>query len=329
MNQKSKYEIAQTKKQLDLLQHSDLFDNAPAGGLCLLKDEKTKQVFWRASRKIIVHNESIKNLYEPIREQGLKYFELNDIAWWNEYKERYFPTGHTLSSQIHCLNHLFALQGDKNAVLSMVQAILPDITDIQPSPIDENDSEICKINQLPNPSYITFEFTYNNKEYLQETCNKRGARCTSVDALIYAIDNKGQYVLIPVEWKYTEHYSFEDRYRASDEKIKKRYSPLTKYDNTRISEWKEYYYFDPYYELARQTLLMEQIIRNKPFTADRFEHIVVCPKDNKDMWNCAENFKESIKGEHKHFFVIDPQDLLEPVRGYDNLKRYLKTRYWE
>ena len=40
MSQKSKYEIAQTKKQLDLLQHSDLFDNAPAGGLCLLKDEK-------------------------------------------------------------------------------------------------------------------------------------------------------------------------------------------------------------------------------------------------------------------------------------------------
>lgn len=329
MRQKTEYEKAQTRRQLELLQHSDLFEHAPTDGLCLVKDENTKQMVWRKSKKIIVHHESVKNLYKPIREQVLNYFEWNDIAWWNEYTERYFPTGNTLSSQIHCLNHLFALQGDKDAVLALVQAILPNITDILPSPIDVNDPKICQTIHLPYPSYITFEFTCNNMEYLKETCNKRGARCTSVDALIYAKDDKGQFVLVPIEWKYTEHYSFEDKYRADEKKVETRYLPLTEHENTRIPIWHEDFYYDPYYELARQSLLMEQIIRKKPFDADRYEHIVVCPEDNIEMWTTAENFMGSIKGENEHFFIIDPQDLLEPIQGYDALKDYLNTRYWQ
>ena len=42
------------------------------------------------------------NLYEPIRSEALSYFTINKIDWWAGRK----PTGHTLSSQIACVNHL-------------------------------------------------------------------------------------------------------------------------------------------------------------------------------------------------------------------------------
>ena len=329
MSDMTDYKKTQLLKHQELIEKGVLFEGAKGYGESYQYDKKLRQKVWTPYPHILNHKEGLKNLYKPIREQVLNYFEWNDIAWWNEYTERYFPTGNTLSSQIHCLNHLFALQGDKDAVLALVQAILPDITDILPSPIDVNDPEICQTIHLSNPSYITFEFTCNNKDYLQETCNKRGARCTSVDALIYAKDNKGQHVLVPIEWKYTEHYSFEDKYRADAKKVETRYLPLTEHENTRIPIWHEDFYYDPYYELARQSLLMEQIIRNKPFDADRYEHIVVCPEDNIEMWTHAENFMGSIKGENEHFFIIDPQELLEPIQGYDALKDYLNTRYWQ
>ena len=329
MSNMTDYQKTQFLKHKELIEKEVLFEGAKGYGESYQYENKLRQKVWKQYPHILNHKEGLKNLYKPIREQVLNYFEWNDIAWWNEYTERYFPTGNTLSSQIHCLNHLFSLQGDKDAVLAVVQAILPDITDILPSPIDVNDPEICQTIHLPYPSYITFEFTCNNKEYLKETCNKRGARCTSVDALIYAKDDKGQFVLVPIEWKYTEHYSFEDKYRADEKKVETRYLPLTEHENTRIPIWHEDFYYDPYYELARQSLLMEQIIRKKPFDADRYEHIVVCPEDNIEMWTTAENFMGSIKGENEHFFIIDPQDLLEPIQGYDALKDYLNTRYWQ
>lgn len=335
----TKYERAQIGKQLSLLQESEIFENAEAGGFCLVENDKTKQKYWTTFKKIIKIPENTKNLFRGIRQSVLSYFEFNDIEWWKQSEEHYFPTGHTLSSQIHCLNHLFAIRADQDAVLKVIQSILPEITEILPSPIDE---QFCVMDKYPykTPSYISFEFTCNNKEYLNERCNKRGANCTSVDAFVYAKDKEGKYVLIPIEWKYTEHYEKTKKYKADEKTVETRYRHLAELPDSNLKGWEDAYNWNPAYELARQTLLMEQIKREQPFTEHRYEHkyehILVCPNGNTEMRIDAEAFKESLKDKSK-FHIIDPKDLLAPLVSledkngkieYDDLLIYLSKRYW-
>ena len=322
----TKYQLQQENRQRYLLRNkSSVFDKAE-GELFYIKSIGA----WKPSTKIIRHSQSIKNLFRPIRQAALSYFELNDIEWWRQSEEHYFPNGHVLSSQIHCLNHLFAIRADHDAVLKVIQAILPEITEILPSPIDE---QFCVMGKYPylTPSYISFEFTCNNKLYLKERCNKRGANCTSVDVFVYAKDQESKHVLIPIEWKYTEHYEKADEeYKADEETVEKRYRHLAELPDSNLGGWKEAYNWDPAYELARQTLLMEQIIREQPFIAYRYEHILVCSNGNIEMRTDAEAFKKSLK-ESSKFHIVDPEQLLVPLQGnvnYSELLNYLSKRYW-
>lgn len=320
------YLTKQKENQLDLL-HSGFFGKVEGYGCWW--DSKTKS--WKNYPQILTHQDSLANLYAPIRQKALKYFEFNDIAWWRQDEDRYFPSGHLLSSQNHCLNRLFALRADKDALLAIIQAQLPDICEILPSPIDE---KFCCMKKYPYkiPSYISFEFSYENVMFLNERCNKRGANCTSVDAFVYAKDNDGKYVLIPIEWKYTETYK-----KTKDKKIKQsiiedRYFDKIDLAISHLEEWQDSYYWDPHYELARQSLLMEQIIKNQPFGADYYHHMVVCPAENTKMWKDALSFKASLtETGQKLFHILDPQQLLAPLEGntdYKDLLNYLKTRYW-
>lgn len=321
----TEYKTQQEKRQRNLMKSkSFVFDNAE-GELFYVQEKHN----WLPSSKIINRRESVKNLFKKIRKDALLYFEFNNIVWWKQYEDLYFPNGNTLSSQIHCINHLFAIRADHEAVLKIIQTILPDIEIIEPSPIDE---KFCIMDKYPykTPSYISFEFTCNNKELLHERCNQRGANCTSVDALVYAIDKDGKHVLIAIEWKYTEAYEKTDDKKADDETIETRYIDLAFQPDSNLGGWKEIYNWYPQYELARQTLLMEQIILNKPFEADDYRHIVVCPTDNAEMVAEAETFKDSLEDKSK-FLIKDPKDLLEPLRcnaEYSDLITYLETRYW-
>ena len=47
---------------------------------------------------------------------------------------------------------------------------------------------------------------------MNENTSTRGSNCTSVDAFIYAVHRGDEKRwLIPIEWKYTENYSNEDK----------------------------------------------------------------------------------------------------------------------
>ena len=322
----TEFKIQQERKQRNLMRSkSFVFDNAE-GELYYIKEAQD----WLPSPKVINRRESVKNLYKGIRKDALLYFELNNIVWWRQYEDLYFPNGNTLSSQIHCLNHLFAIRADHDSVLKIIQTILPDIAEIEVSPIDEKH---CLMEKYPyeTPSYISFEFIYNNKKLLHERCNQRGANCTSVDAFVYAVDKEGKHVLIAIEWKYTEAYKKTDDNQIDSKTIDERYRNLAARKNSNLGGWKELYNWNPLYELARQTLLMEQIVDDKPFKADEYRHLVVCPKNNTEMMGDAITFKESLKDKSK-FIIIDPQDLLSPLKGNDDYKElmeYLETRYWK
>ena len=99
LNTRTAYQEQQQKKQLDLL-FTGFFGKVEGDGCWW--DYKSKS--WKNYQQILKHEDSLANLYAPIRHKVLKYFEFNDIAWWRQDEDRYFPSGHLLSSQNHCLN---------------------------------------------------------------------------------------------------------------------------------------------------------------------------------------------------------------------------------
>ena len=294
-----------------------LFDNAEDIGYSKKKNE------W--FDYFIKPQYSDKNLYRGIRTKAIEYFREYNITWWQCLNEPNSPTGHMVSSQINCINHLFAFRDDPIAIKRILQKAtnLP-IDKILQSPIDKG-------------GYIAFEFVYKNKSLLKDNSGKyheeyetRGANCTSIDALVYVQLVNGNKILIPIEWKYTETYNGEE---ACD-KSWQRYPDLIRLENSNLKDVYDLYKADPYYELMRQTLLMEQIIQHKDcgIEADDYFHIMVIPNEHTELKSAiVNNYIPTLKDITK-FRIIDPQALLSPIPAdgdYKDLISYLQTRYWK
>ena len=294
-----------------------LFDNAEDIGYSKKKNE------W--FDYFIKPQYSDKNLYRGIRTKAIEYFREYNITWWQCLNEPNSPTGHMVSSQINCINHLFAFRDDPIAIKRILQKAtnLP-IDKILQSPIDKG-------------GYIAFEFVYKNKSLLKDNSGKyheeyetRGANCTSIDALVYVQLVNGNKILIPIEWKYTETYNGKE---ACDESWQ-RYPDLIRLENSNLKDVYDLYKADPYYELMRQTLLMEQIIQHKDcgIEADDYFHIMVIPNEHTELKSAiVNNYIPTLKDITK-FRIIDPQALLSPIPAdgdYKDLISYLQTRYWK
>ena len=333
-----KYYYAERRKQ-EALYNNKFWGSTPNGGHWTIFKNGKKIKVVKNLPYILHQNYSKENLYVDIREDACQYFDQNNISWWRQEEDNYSPTGHLVSSQIHCLNHLMAIQRDKKAVMAMIKAICPTITDIYPSPIDSNveikDGKLHRFN-----SYITFEFTCDNRNLLYESGDKRGKKCTSIDALVYAKDKNKGNVLIPIEWKYTESYEKTPKERAHQESVK-RYVDLANLKSSNLKEWILDYEWNPLYEFARQELLMERIIAKKPLCgfgnkkkaleANDFIHVVVRPNENAEIIEDIAAFRKTIVEKSK-FIEVDPQTLLAPLQQfeeYSDLLTYLQTRYWK
>ena len=263
---------------------------------------------------------SSATFFPGILENIQRYFQKNGISWWREKEDGYAPTGHLLSSQTHCLNHIFPLRNDSDAVLAMLNGIQSRIqfSKVYPIPCDgEKDA------------YIAFEFIHKNKSLLGESHEIRGKNCTSVDALVYAGDDSGKKWLIPIEWKYTESYDLNDTVYESS---LRRYRPLAA-QGSNLGGWKPMYEHDPYYEFARQTLLAEQIIKSadSEMPADDYMHIIVIPEGNTGLREMARTFSENLEDTQK-VIVVSPEELLSgavAMERYNSLKMYLQKRYWD
>ena len=307
-------------------------------------------------------NEREKNLFNWQDEDYVNsvkaYFKVNQIKWWKGRTEkdpdRNSPTCNLLSSQIACINHLFFIKHDKDAVLSVINGIkeMPTkFNDVLNIPCDKGED-----------NYIAFEVTTGRKEYLNEDSNKRGEFCTSIDALIYAVDENNERWLIPIEWKYIETYdrkdlSVESNPRKEPGNKEKGKTRMRRYcniegnnliDNSKqlrsLPDYKHSIYFqEPFYQLMRQTLWAECICNSKDervLPAKHFVHIHVCPRENTELLNrhyrevTAEPTMEKAWREmlvnQSLYHLIDPSDLMKPIaEKYPKLIEYLKNRYWK
>ena len=174
-----------------------------------------------------------------------------------------------------------------------------------------------------------------------------------MDAFIYAKHKDDSIWLIPIEWKYTEHYANLDKSnedRQGEEKGSngkgqervRRYSALTDASlqlKGLDSYYGSIYYQEPFYQLMRQTLWAENVVKLKEekLKADNYMHIHVIPSANKDLLDkkysvsgmgMEETWRSMLTNQSK-YIIVDPQKLLEPIKDkYPELVSYLKKRYW-
>jgi hypothetical protein len=189
--------------------------------------------------------------------------------------------------------------------------------------------------------YIQFEAVSMGNN-LNEGIPTRGTNCTSVDALIYAKHKNGEKWIIPIEWKYTEEYNSEDKSYGKSGAIRlERYITLINKSQQVNPEYWQWCFYEPFYQLMRQTLWAEQIIQKKTeekIKTDNYIHLHIIPSENKDLlhkkyscskMNMEDTWRKCILNQDK-YKIISPQDFLRNISGekYNELKKYLSIRYW-
>lgn len=283
--------------------------------------DKGGATFMGKPRSFVLQN-GINNLFPHIRKDILAYFELNDIQWWGGNH----PTGHVLSSQIACLNHLFSIRQNKIAVLSLLNSISFDFVDVLP--VAEH-----------LEGYIQFEAVGGATNLLGEGVNTRGSNCTSVDALIYAQHRDGRRFLVPIEWKYVETYGNDDKSMGSKGDTRKsRYVDLITKSNYLNENALTCCWYEPFYQLMRQTLWAEQLLHNKAsgLEADDYLHIHVVPDENTELLNkiypCSdkgmeETWKSCLQDPEK-YVLVSPTKLWSKQKSNTKIYQYLMHRYW-
>jgi len=307
-------------------------ENLIKNGNSVFYGAKAGKYFMTKNRDFVLQ-ENLKNIYSPICTAVIQYFKNNKISWWGGQN----PTGHVLSSQIACVNHLFQIRNDKVAVLQILKNVSEDFQDV----LTINTDKFL-------PAFIQFE-AVSDKDYLNEGQPTRGNNCTSVDALIYAKHKDGSKWLIPIEWKYTEFYGNQnkavegfksDPTNCKGEVRKRRYTNLIYNSDQLLNSDHSCYYYEPFYQLMRQTLWAEQIINNmnsETIKAENFLHIHVIPTDNKDLLNkdykCSGKDMEKTWRKHltdqSKYKIISPENLLNGIDSmkYQGLVNYLTERY--
>lgn len=311
--------IRQTKL---LEENSKVFYGAKSGGVFAGKE----RLFCLAK------GDEKKNLYQPMVEDCIRYFENNNIVFWGS---EHVPN-HVLSSQVSCLNHLFAVRRDKDVVLRIAKMMAgEDVVNVLPMACDKEET------------YISFEVT-SKYDHLNERTTQRGANCTSVDAAILGLLADGRSLLIPIEWKYTEgnEYNVDRSGTEGSGAVRlRRYTELINSSEQLKTKEGGYlstiYFVEPFYQLMRQTLWSEQVVAHKQaevLKADTYLHVHVIPSSNEKLLyrkyrysdkGLEESWREVLLDQNK-YKKVNPELIVNAIKStgkYSDLVEYLSIRY--
>ncbi|MBI5894923.1 MAG: hypothetical protein HZB24_02555 [Desulfobacterales bacterium] len=285
----------------------------------LFKDPGTG-LFFGKQRDFVLKDPSL-NLWAGIRDDAKHYFATHRIPWWKGTASD--PTGHLLSSQVACLNHLYFLRQRKEIATAVLKALDPTIQEALPV----------------DTGYVAFEYI-GTRPYLKEKAFTRGANCTSIDAVMLGSTADNQRVLFLIEWKYTEYYAAEDLYIPRRAGV---YDPLIiSAEGPFVSNLApRSLYFEPFYQMMRQTLLAWQFEKHGELDCSRCVNVHVIPRQNKELKetiatpglsgrNIHDAWQKVLKAPEK-YIACDPSEMLNAARDLPDTKSwlaYLKARYW-
>ena len=272
-------------------------------------------------KRDFVLNETSLNLWDGIREDAKQYFKACGIPWWKGTADD--PTGHLLSSQVACLNHLYYARQRKDAATAILKRVMPEIVEAL----------------VVDTGFVEFEYI-GKKQYLKERAFTRGAHCTSLDAVMLGTTSEGKRILFLIEWKYTEFYAPENLYvleRANvyDALITQANGPFITGVDAKA------FYFEPFYQMMRQTLLGWFFAKNRELDCDGCINLHVIPEKNLALKgtitspgfngpNIHDAWRRMLKAPQT-YVTIDPAELLKDVKPLPDTKSwlsYLDARYW-
>ena len=285
----------------------------------LFKDPGTG-IFFGKERDFVLKDPSL-NLWAGIRDDAKAHFYANGISWWKGTEDG--PTGHLLSSQVACVNHLYPLRQRGDVATSVLKNIDPTI--VESLPVGDG--------------FVDFEYI-GSRQYLKEPAFTRGANCTSADAVMCGATSEKEVTLFLIEWKYTESYRPDNLYIPQRAEV---YDPLiSSTDGPFIADVKpQDLYYEPFYQMMRQTLLAWQFEKHKELGCTRCLNVHVIPNENKDLKETItspglqgsdihEAWRTILK-EPEKYVSIDPAEMLKPAHGMPDTKswlNYLEARYW-
>ena len=277
------------------------------------------------------------NLWDDIRDEAINYFHQNRIKWW-KWREPHddTPTRHLLSSQVACVNHLFPIRQNKYLATAILKGL---------------DSEVECAVELDG-GYVAFEFIGSDIPSLLHEGSKgaftRGAQCTSVDAAMIASLKSGGKRLFLIEWKYTEKYPCGHNLLTKKPERGKRYNQLIESDDSPFVQDipSEAYYFEPFYQMMRQTLFGWQSMKLGDKGISSYKNVHVIPEQNTDLRQkiTSTHLRDKFHNQSLHdvwlrclknktlFIGTTPEALLSPVRGMNASQTfwsYLEERYWK
>lgn len=289
-----------------------------------IRDELFKDsgsgVFLGKARDFVLKDPSL-NLWAGIREDAKQYFKSNGISWWKG--DAGGPTGHLLSSQIACLNHLYYVRQRQDIATALLQSLVPDIVKAQ----------------VVDTGFVEFEYI-GKRRYMRERGFTRGAHCTSLDAVMIGSTLAGIRTMFLIEWKYTECYEREDQYVPARAKVYD--SLITCPDGPFVaSTVPQWVYYEPFYQMMRQTLLGWLFAKNQEQGCDRCINVHVIPKKNTGLKKTITSPHLSGRDIHdawshilkdpESYMPTDPEALFTAAGFLVDTKSwlsYLKTRYW-
>ncbi len=298
-------------------------------------------LYFNIPRQFVL-KEPTRNIFPAFRQQAISYFQENKIGFWRSGEKRppkvNLPSGHMLSSQVSCVNHLFALYSSE----TMATAVLHGL----------DDSIVRAIRFFKDPNdcgFVSFE-VIGLENYLRERSHTRGANSTSIDAAMIGENKLGQRKIFLFEWKYVEEYRGQpSKLKGNSGNTRKStYMPLLQaqdcplnfdFDNPNFLRG---LFYEPFYQMARQALLANEMVKNLDFGAKDYLHIHVIPNSNSELkdFNTSRNVFPGkdlhsawglILKANEKYKAIDPRELLNPVVGFPEAKAiidYLEKRYW-
>lgn len=238
----------------------------------------------RRNSHLLALRSEMENLIPSIRDEGgiSDFFKARGIHWWRSSRsgdalKRDVPTRNLASSQISCVNFLFPLAQDHEAVTALLRAIDRDVVRALPIAYPSPNGEKLE-------SLIEFEWEGISTSLEGTPVVSRGANATSADALIVGGTSEGQRRAYLLEWKYVEAYEPDEDKGAGKEGTTRlsRYSKLytaaqSPFDPTiPIRAW----LYEPFYQIVRLLLLGMRMRDTMELEISDYVVAVVCPEEN-------------------------------------------------
>lgn len=308
------YLEVQRKKAIEL--RNELFKDS-GGGL-----------YENEPRKFVLKDQTL-NIWEGVREDATAYFQQNSISFWESINK---PSGHLLSSQISCINHLFFMRQRQDLVSAVLRGVDSEVKKAVKIEKDENDI-----------GFVVFEENGQNN-YLHERSRIRGGHSTSIDAAMLGEMKDGTRKLFIIKWFYTECFGFCSK--STDDKgtfnistykpfLEDSASPIRTSDLGRLS-------IEPYFQLMRQTLLAHEMVKANEYGASDYTFLFVVPTGNHDILGLniisglmpgsklTETWTNLLKAPEK-YVIVDPESFVRPTTqclDTQEIISYLRKRYW-